>query len=424
MPIFYTCKRCKKNYSKNQYDKRVFCRICGSLLLSQFVIDPEIKEGLNESLFFKKKSFKKNLSFNSKKSYFLKRAAHNLNNKVKNRKEYSVFSQKEVQKKPDIRGKESYLFNCEYEDALNLKKKLLKKFEKKHLEQAIPGKITSNIHGEYYSIESICKSNFKKINYKKCEKNLISDLKLLQGIGPKREFHLKKNGFATIKDLKRHPIWKKSAANFINLLEKKQIGTLQSYLWQSLPKSHPHIHYLAGLCNIEDFAIIDIETLGLSERPIILMGLAQIKKNGIHTTQFLLRDIPDEPSAIWAFVSSLKKECSLISYNGRSFDIPYVQQRLAYYGMDDPVNYPHFDLLHFARRALKSKINNCRLETVEKYLDIGRGVNVPGALVPDFYQTYLTTGNVGPLVAIVEHNKQDLVTLATLFSRLYEEWKI
>jgi len=69
-------------------------------------------------------------------------------------------------------------------------------------------------------------------------------------------------------------------------------------------------------------------------------------------------------------------------------------------------------------------INNCRLETVEKYLDIGRGVNVPGALVPDFYQTYLTTGNVGPLVAIVEHNKQDLVTLATLFSRLYEEWNI
>jgi len=193
LPIFYTCKRCKKNYSKNQYDKRVFCRICGSLLLSQFVIDPEIKEGLNESLFFKKKSFKKNISFHSKENTFLKRAAHNHNKKVKNRKEYSVFSQKEVQQKPDVTEKERYLFNCEYEDALNLKKKLLKKFEKKPLEQAIPGKITSNIHGEYYSIESICKSKFKKINYIKCEKNLISDLKLLQGIGPKREFHLKKN---------------------------------------------------------------------------------------------------------------------------------------------------------------------------------------------------------------------------------------
>ena len=97
MPIFYTCKRCKKNYSKKQYNKRVFCRICGSLILSQFVIDPEIKEGSNKSLFFKKKSLKTNLSFHSKENHFLKRAAHNLNNKVKNRKEYSVFSQKEIQ---------------------------------------------------------------------------------------------------------------------------------------------------------------------------------------------------------------------------------------------------------------------------------------------------------------------------------------
>ena len=112
MPIFYTCKRCKKNYSKNQYDRRVFCRICGSLLLSQFVIDPEIKEGLNEGLFFNKKSVKKKLFFHSKENHLLKRAAHNLNNKVKNRKEYSIFSQKKVQKNPEVIEKESYLFNC------------------------------------------------------------------------------------------------------------------------------------------------------------------------------------------------------------------------------------------------------------------------------------------------------------------------
>ena len=59
---------------------------------------------------------------------------------------------------------------------------------------------------------------------------------------------------------------------------------------------------------------------------------------------------------------------------------------------------------------------------MEEYLNIGRGINIPGALVPEFYHTYQKTGNVGPLVAIVEHNKQDLVTLATLFSKLYEEW--
>jgi uncharacterized protein YprB with RNaseH-like and TPR domain len=67
---------------------------------------------------------------------------------------------------------------------------------------------------------------------------------------------------------------------------------------------------------------------------------------------------------------------------------------------------------------------DCRLDTVEKYIGVKRDVNIPGALVPHFYETYLRTKNVGPLVPIVEHNKQDLLTLGSLFSRLYEEWHL
>ena len=85
---------------------------------------------------------------------------------------------------------------------------------------------------------------------------------------------------------------------------------------------------------------------------------------------------------------------------------------------------PHFDILHFARRALKPKLPDCRLDTVEKYIGIKRDINIPGALVPHFYDTYLRTKNVGPLVPIVEHNRQDLLTLGSLFSKLYEEWRL
>jgi uncharacterized protein YprB with RNaseH-like and TPR domain len=85
---------------------------------------------------------------------------------------------------------------------------------------------------------------------------------------------------------------------------------------------------------------------------------------------------------------------------------------------------PHFDVLHFTRRALKPKLSDCRLDTVEKYIGIKREINIPGGLVPHFYDTYLRTKNVGPLVPIVEHNKQDLLTLGSLFSKLYEEWNL
>jgi uncharacterized protein len=111
---------------------------------------------------------------------------------------------------------------------------------------------------------------------------------------------------------------------------------------------------------------------------------------------------------------------------GDVFDFPFIRERLAYYGLTSQaqLDTPHFDVLHFARRALRGRLNNYRLETVEKYLDINRGINIPGALVPEFYDSYQRTGNVGPLVAIVEHNKQDLVTLTQLFCSLYKEWKL
>ena len=210
----------------------------------------------------------------------------------------------------------------------------------------------------------------------------------------------------------------------MKIINKNDIPQIQKTLWQRFPKSHPLLHYLAGFCQDQDFAIVDIETLGLSERPIILLGVAKPTKTHVCTSQFLLRDIQDEPSAIWALISQLEPNLSLITYNGRSFDIPYIKQRLAYYGLDAPLDNPHFDVLHFTRRALRHKLSDCKLETVEKYIGIKRDINIPGALVPHFYETYLRTKNAGPLVAIVEHNRQDLLTLGTLFSKLYEEWNL
>jgi uncharacterized protein YprB with RNaseH-like and TPR domain len=178
---------------------------------------------------------------------------------------------------------------------------------------------------------------------------------------------------------------------------------------------------LAGFCKNENLAIIDIETSGLSfENPIILLGIANIRKNRVGTHQFLLRDISDELGAIWSFLFHVENGSSLITYNGRRFDIPYIKQRLSYYGKEASLNNPHFDILYFIWRTLGKRLPNCRLGTVEKYFGIQRGTNIPGALVPHFYDTYLKTRNVGPLVAIVEHNKRDLINLGAIVSRLYE----
>jgi len=351
------------------------------------------------------------------------RAVESLRKRVTNKKEYEVIPETR-EKTQNSMTAQMWIWNEEYDKSLRLEKKLCKKYNGKKLEDVIAGKVVSNEQGECYEISETCTSTFKKTTYEESRRLLISNLKLLYGIGPVWEQKLKQQGYTTIEKLVSHPIWKKQARDFIRMIDTEEVGSIQNWLWNRLPKSHPLLHHLAGFCKDEDFVIIDIETLGLSERPIILLGIATPNKDCVCTKQYLLRDIQDEPSAIWSVISHLEPHHSMITYNGRSFDIPYIKQRLAYYGLEANIENPHFDLLHFTRRALRRKLKDCKLDTVESYLGIKRDIDIPGALVPQFYDTYLKTQNIGPLVAIVEHNKQDLVSLGTLFSKLYEEWNL
>ena len=377
---------------------------------------------LAQKAFGNKAPSKPDASFEEKIA--LTRAAESLSGRIALSKEYEVISEKDKTTDQPAGTVESWIWSSEYDEALKLEKKLVKQYEGKKLQEAIAGKVVSNQQGDCYEISASCTSTFKTASYQESRQQIISDLNALPGIGPAREQTLKQQGYKTIEELENHPLWKKQAQNLMKIIDKQDISLIQNWLWQRFPKSHPLLHYLAGFCQDRDFAIVDIETLGLSERPIILLGIAKPTKTHVCTSQFLLRDIQDEPSAIWALISQLEPNLSLITYNGRSFDIPYIKQRLAYYGLDAPLGNPHFDVLHFTRRALRHKLADCKLETVEKYIGIKRDINIPGALVPHFYDTYLRTKNAGPLVAIVEHNRQDLLTLGTLFSKLYEEWNL
>lgn len=211
------------------------------------------------------------------------------------------------------------------------------------------------------------------------------------------------------------------AREFLDLLDMNHFKTVQEVMWRRIPKSHPFSFRLAGLNRDEDFAIIDIETMGLFSRPIILLGVAHPCEGKLKVNQYLVREVSEENAALKAFIKDLEQYRAIISFNGRTFDVPFIEQRLNYYGLDKNIDKAHFDLLHFIRRVWRHTVPNCKLQTVEEYvLGLRRENEVPGALVPEFYREYLVTGNVGPLVAIINHNRQDIVSLAQLFSKLSE----
>jgi uncharacterized protein YprB with RNaseH-like and TPR domain len=192
------------------------------------------------------------------------------------------------------------------------------------------------------------------------------------------------------------------------------------WIGRRFSKSHPLALHASGFHTPEELLFVDIETLGLFSSPIIVIGLAQSNGETLNVHQYVLRDVHEEPAALAAFLSHVDAHSALVTYNGRTFDVPYIEQRLAYYQIRGDLLRAHFDALHFARIKWRGMMPDFRLFTIQKHLLGARETDIPGALVPEFYETYLRTHNVGPLLAVIEHNRQDLVALAHIFSRLCE----
>ena len=313
------------------------------------------------------------------------------------------------------------MYDDDHAAALRVRKKFVELYDGKALEDAIKGRTISVDAGECYCIESEADFSLHPISRDVARKALLSSMRLLHGIGPEKEAKLQAEGYACIEDLLDHSAWKHKARKLVDLVDSCDPDRIQQELWHWLPKSHPLNMNTTAFAGPEKLVAIDIETMGLFSRPIFLFGATFVDGDRIRTRQFLARDIDEEPAAIQAFCD-LIGDRPIMSYNGRSFDVPYVNQRRWYYDMPGELGNVHFDMLHFARRRFRDECPDARLTTIEKHIfGESRDDDVPGAMVPEFYDHYLSTGNPGPLVPIVEHNRRDIVTLARLFARLCEE---
>lgn len=188
---------------------------------------------------------------------------------------------------------------------------------------------------------------------------------------------------------------------------------------------HIESQEIVNLANIGNnkSLIFDIETMGFSSVPIILIGLARIQNERLLIDQYLPRSTGEEPAILSAFMTHFRDSDNIVTFNGTRFDVPFMEDRLLYHNIEGSLyTKTHHDVLPLSRYAWKKKLPNCKLGTLEKHiLGIERDDDVPSRSVPDFYRTYTKQNNVGPLIPIIEHNRQDLVTLARIFSKLKDE---
>ncbi len=317
----------------------------------------------------------------------------------------------------------SCVLSSEYDKARALLDRLVARYDGVAFDTLFPGREIQNDGGSCIVLESRHPLPATAVDPGRLSREMLCDLTLVRRVGEVSERRLKARGYRTIVDLTEHPKFRYAARQVLERLARADPADMMDLVGSRHAKSHPFALGTAGSFEPEDYVFLDIETLGLFSRPIILFGVGTIEHGRLIVRQYLLRDICEEAAAL----SATAEQCSgrrpaLVTFNGKAFDLPYVQDRLAYYGLGAISRIPHFDVLHFSRRRWKGQFASCRLSTLEStVLGVARADDVPGQMVPEFYETYLRTQNCGPLVPIVDHNRQDVVSLAYLFFYLLGE---
>ena len=164
--------------------------------------------------------------------------------------------------------------------------------------------------------------------------------------------------------------------------------------------------------------LLDTETTGLGTGTgtlAFLVGVGTWEGHDFVTRQLLLPEQSDEDGYLAALAELIPADACLVSYNGRSFDWPLLMTRYRLHGRPPPPHAAHLDLLPLARTLWRHRLSDARLASVESAIcGVRREHDLPGGLVPARYLDYLRSGHGGLLREVIEHNRQDVVSMALL----------
>jgi uncharacterized protein YprB with RNaseH-like and TPR domain len=174
----------------------------------------------------------------------------------------------------------------------------------------------------------------------------------------------------------------------------------------------------------ETFCFLDTETTGLARGTgtyAFMVGVARYDGDFFRLAQFLLRDPAEEPAQLAALWSFLEPCQALVTFNGKTFDLPILLARCVANNQPFPLqDIPHVDLLGLARRLWRDRLPSRAMGCLEdQILGLPRAEeDVPGWMIPGLYFDYLQDGDARPLKGIFYHNAVDVLSMAALLSHI------
>lgn len=174
--------------------------------------------------------------------------------------------------------------------------------------------------------------------------------------------------------------------------------------------------------SLEDILVFDLETTGLGRGGIFafMIGLGYFEQGQYIVEQVFLPDPDAEINSFDRIMELLKTKSLLVTFNGKTFDVPVLESRLLYHQIWLNIRQmEHLDLLHIARRLWKNKLPSCALETIEFYI-LGhirdKELDIEGGDIPQTYFHYLMSGDPELIRRIFVHNHHDILHTGALLA--------
>jgi hypothetical protein len=164
--------------------------------------------------------------------------------------------------------------------------------------------------------------------------------------------------------------------------------------------------------------VLDIETTGLnpSKNKFILGGLYNKDQKTVH--QLFAESRDDEKEALAAYLDEIYKMDMIITYNGKHFDMPFIEKRAAAHDLPlkpMPYNLDLYLVLN-GHSPVKKFVPNLKQKTVENYMGlwVNRKDEISGGESVELYDQYEKTGDPQLEEKILLHNSDDIMQLARL----------
>jgi len=165
---------------------------------------------------------------------------------------------------------------------------------------------------------------------------------------------------------------------------------------------------------LNTIAFFDIETTGFNPAycALYLIGCTYFEGDSWHTVQWFAdeKNRNCEIDILESFFAFLAPFETLITFNGTTFDIPFVQKKCKHYGLTHSFkNFVHLDIYRAIRPYKRFLgIENMKLKSIEEFLGFRRKDAFSGKDLIAVYQKYLNTGDGRLYQFLMLHNFEDI----------------